>query len=200
MRLPCLRFALAFGCAVPGVVFAQSEVPVSPAPVIEWSAERRLRLEDFKGPLPASLRYGSRSWIKIETTWGCARETLMTKSVATFDPNQSWWRGSRWNAWEDVDTRREWLERSRADTENKRNVGYSEADLLRHEQVHFDLATLTADKITKRLHELNAICENADKDAIVTKAVTDLNAEFRKEQARYDEETVHGTVAIRQRQ
>ncbi len=76
--------------------------------------------------------------------------------MATFDPSESWWRGSQWNVWEDVDSRRKWLERSRADVENKRNLAYSDADLLRHEQIHFDLAELAAGRIRLRLQAVQS--------------------------------------------
>lgn len=191
--------------AVSGVVailpraYAQSDPPPLHDPVIQWDSSRPLTLNDFKGQLPPSLRFGSRSWIKIETTWGCAGKTFMPVAVATFDPMQSWWRGSQWDAWQDVDTRKEWLERSRADAELKRNTRYSNADLLRHEQTHFDLAELAAGRIRQRLSELADVCTNPDRDTLITDIVRGINADFRTEQTRYDEDTVHGTNLAKQR-
>jgi hypothetical protein len=172
---------------------AQLERPSMPPETVEWSAARKLTRGDFKGDVPNTAKYQSRSWIRIEASWRCISDTLNTTINAVFDPARSWWLGSQWNPWEDVDSRRKWLSRSRADFENTRHIALSEADLLRHEQVHFDLAALTAGKIRRRLADLQGPCALPDRDAVVEKIVVDLTDEFGQEQTHYDDETAHGT-------
>ena len=172
---------------------AQVERPSPPSQAVEWSAARKLARDDFKGDVPDTAKYQSRSWIRIEASWRCISDVLNTTVNAVFDPLRSWWLGSQWNPWEDVDSRRKWLSRSRADFENKRHIALSEADLLRHEQLHFDLAELTAAKIRGRLSGLKGPCALPDRDAVVERIVTELTEAFGREQKLYDDETAHGT-------
>ena len=199
IALSALVATTAILCAPPG---ASAQVPPPPASpqTLEWSATRSLSRLDFKGEIPDTAKYQSRSWIRIEASWRCISGVLNTTITAVFDPARSWWLGSQWNPWEDVDSRRKWLSRSRADVENKRHIALSEADLLRHEQVHFDLAELTAGKIRRRLAELQGACAMPERDAFVEKIVVQLTDEFGKEQSLYDDETAHGTKAPRQQQ
>jgi hypothetical protein len=174
---------------------AQTELPPVSRQTITWSAARKLSRDDFKAPAPKTAKFQSRSWIRIEASWRCISGVLNTTIIAVFDPAESWWLGSQWNPWEDVDSRRKWLSRSRADIENKRHIALSENDLLRHEQLHFDLAEVTAAKIRRRLAELEGVCRRPDRDAEVEKIVVELTAAFGKEQTVYDDETAHGTKA-----
>ena len=174
---------------------ALAQAPVSSPAVIEWSAERKLSRDDFKGDVPKTARFQSRSWIRIEASWRCISGSLNATVTAVFDPSRSWWLGSQWNPWEDVDSRRKWVSRSRADIENKRHLALSDADLLRHEQLHFDLAELTAGKIRQRISALPGVCAATDRDATVEKIVEELTAAFGDEQVSYDDETAHGTKA-----
>lgn len=187
----CALVALLAVPCVPSTVRAQ--LATERPSVIEWSAAKKLSLEDFKGPVPETAKYQSRSWIRIEASWRCISGVLNPTVTAVFDPFRSWWLGSQWNPWEDVDSRRKWLSRSRADLENKRHIAASDADLLRHEQLHFDLAELTAGKIRRRLTGLDGVCARSDRDDHVEKIVMALSAAFRAEQSAYDEETAHGT-------
>jgi hypothetical protein len=175
--------------------FAQTEIPTASPQTVTWSAARKLSHDDFKAAAPKTAKFQSRSWIRIEASWRCISGVLNTTIAAVFDPAQSWWLGSQWNPWEDVDSRRKWLSRSRADAENKRHIVLSENDLLRHEQLHFDLAEVTAGKIRRRLAELEGVCAEPDRDAEVEKIVVELTAAFGKEQKVYDDETAHGTKA-----
>jgi hypothetical protein len=196
------RYAFVLTAAVlsaPPVCLAQTSVPTPPqGPTVEWSPARKLTRADFLGEAPKTAKFQSRSWIRIEASWRCISGALNTTIKAVFDPSRSWWLGSQWNPWEDVDSRRKWLQRSRADVENKRHIGLSEDDLLRHEQLHFDLAEITAEKIRQRLSDLDAPCAAPDRDAIVENVVIALTESFGNEQVIYDEETAHGTKAQNQ--
>jgi hypothetical protein len=201
--MPIAKYALVATVAIlyaPLGAQAQVEPPSLPPQTVEWSAARKLTRDDFKGDVPDTAKYQSRSWIRIEASWRCISDVLNTTINAVFDPARSWWLGSQWNPWEDVDSRRRWLSRSRADFENKRHIALSEADLLRHEQLHFDLAKLTTVKIRRRLSELKGPCALPDRDAVVEKIVVELTEEFGKEQKLYDDETAHGTKPQMQRQ
>jgi hypothetical protein len=199
IALSALVAIMAMLFAPPGAPAQVAAPPTSPQ-TIEWSSTQRLSRLDFRGEIPETAKYQSRSWIRIEASWRCISGVLNTTIRAVFDPARSWWIGSQWNPWEDVDSRRKWLSRSRADVENKRHIALSEVDLLRHEQLHFDLAELTAGKIRRRLSELQGPCAMPDRDAIVEKLVVQLTDEFGKEQSVYDDETAHGTKAPLQQQ
>lgn len=194
--MPIAKHALAATVAIlyaPLGAQAQVELPSPPPQTVEWSTARKLSRDDFKKDVPNTAKYQSRSWIRIEASWRCISDVLNTTISAVFDPARSWWLGSQWNPWEDVDSRRKWLSRSRADFENKRHIALSEADLLRHEQLHFDLAELTAARIRRRLSELKGHCARPHRDAVVETIVLELTDALGREQTLYDEETAHGT-------
>jgi hypothetical protein len=143
--------------------------------VIAWSSERRLSKADFKGRAPASAS-NAMSWLNIDLSWGCEAGALVASARATFDPSQSWWRPASDNA-------------------SSRRPLQRDAQLLEHEQLHFDLTEIAVRRIRKRLEELKDACaEPGGADAIPSE-IEKIDRELHEEQRRYDRETVHGTDA-----
>lgn len=159
----CLLAAL---CAAPAV---NAQEP------IEWSMERRLTKADFRGRVPASTPNAALSWINIEASWECDRESLVTTVRAAFDPSRSWWRAAHGRM-------------------------QLEAQLLEHEQLHFDLAEVVARQIRKRFGEFKNACSEPGGTEPIHEMVARADYELQEEQQRYDRETSHGMNARAQEQ
>jgi len=145
--------------------------------VIEWSSERRLSKADFKGRVPASAGNASMSWLNIDLSWGCEAGELVASARATFDPSRSWWRPASGNIWQ----------------AEKGSAVQRDAQLLQHEQTHFDLTEIAVRRIRKRLDELKDACEEPGGTEAVPHDVAKIDRELQEEQRRYDRETGHGT-------
>lgn len=75
----------------------------------------------------------------------------------------------------------------------------SSENLLKHEQLHFDITELFARKLRQQIllkHFKNGKSMSADINKIYTDVTSDLN----KEQDIYDKETVHGTNLVKQQE
>ncbi len=170
-----------------GVVCAAS---VASAQVpIEWSAERKLTKADFQGRTPPQSVNASLSWLHIEASWECVIGDLFATAKATFDPSRSWWRTVYGNIWGNAGER---TSATRAQAEARRNVMLLDAQLLEHEQLHFDIAELTARKIRKRFDDLKDACAEPGGTEPIQAMVIEMDRELKEEQARYDRETSHG--------
>lgn len=81
---------------------------------------------------------------------------------------------------------------------NKRKSWLNEqsAELLAHEQLHFDLAELYARKIRKKISELNS--RNVQDVKVYNNAITELLNESNRADMLYDVETLHGSLNKKQ--
>jgi hypothetical protein len=142
---------------------------------IEWSPGRRLTKADFQGRAPGGTLNAALSWINIDASWECDRASLVASVRAAFDPSRSWWRSTR---------------------------GRMELDaqLLEHEQLHFDLAEVVARQIRKRLDEFKNACVEPGGTEPIHDMVSRADQELQEEQQRYDRETSHGMNARAQEQ
>ena len=142
---------------------------------IEWSLERRLTKQDFRGRVPANAPNAALSWINIQASWECDRESLVTSVRAAFDSSRSWWRT----------------------THGRMQL---EAQLLEHEQLHFDLAEVVARQIRKRFGEFTHACSEPGGTELIHEMVERADRQLQEEQERYDRETSHGMNARAQEQ
>jgi hypothetical protein len=163
---------------------------------IEWSAARRLSKEDFRGRVPPNAGVSSLSWIAIDTEWECEAGELFATARATFDPSRSWWRGAQGNLWGNAGQ----AGVSRAHIEARRSVVAQDMQLLDHEQLHFDLAELTARRIREGFATMKDTCAEPGATALLQEMVAKADRELQAEQARYDRETSHGVNARAQDQ
>ena len=144
---------------------------------IEWSNDRKLRRADFKGELAVPGSVAARSVVGIKASWSCDGDRLMPTIRAVFDQSQSWWGGQVRNGWD------------------ARRVNVSDAQLLQHEQTHFDIAEVVARKIRRRFGELTDVCTRRGGTVPLAAIVEDYQRELDDEQARYDRETSFGLDA-----
>ena len=139
--------------------------------IIEWSSDRRLTKDDFRGRVPRFASMASLSAVGLEVEWRCEDDALLGMVRATFDPGRSWWRPG--------DAR-----------------GYrADSQLLEHEQLHFDLAQVAARNLQGRFESLKDACARPDGRLHVESAVADIDRDLQEQQSRYDRETDHGLNA-----
>ena len=132
------------------------------------------------------------SAISIDTSWECDSGALVASARAAFDPSRSWWRNSQGSVWGGIGER---MSSSQAQQAARRNTLERDSQLLEHEQIHFDIAEVTARKIRARFADFkNACAEPGGTDAI-QQMVVEADRELQEEQQRYDRETAHGTNA-----
>lgn len=182
-------WVLAGVCVAP-VVAAQT--------VIEWSSERRLSKDDFKGRVPVSAANTSLSWLNIDATWECEAGELFGTARATFDPARSWWRSAQGNIWEGAGERTSGVNRTHV--EARRSVVQRDMQLLEHEQLHFDLTELAVRRIRERFDKLKDACGEPGGTEGLQPAIAQIDRELQEEQSRYDRETNHGTNPVAQDQ
>ncbi|HUP40335.1 MAG TPA: DUF922 domain-containing protein [Vicinamibacterales bacterium] len=180
---------LALVCAVPVGVLAQSP--------IAWSVERKLTKADFRGRVPATAPSASMSAISIDAAWECEAGALVSSARATFEPSRSWWRNSGGSVWAGAGER---MNSSQAQLEARRNTLQRDAQLLEHEQLHFDIAEVTARRIKARFANYTSACAEAGGTEPIQQMVVQADRELQEEQQRYDRDTAHGTNARAQEQ
>lgn len=175
-------------CAAP-VGFAQE--------AIEWSSERKLTKDDFKGRAPINAANASLSWINIEAEWECEGDELFATARATFDPSRSWWRSPQGNIWGNAGER---TSSSRAQQQARRSFMQRDLQLLEHEQLHFDIAEAHVRKMRARFAEFTHACADPGGTAPIQEMIARADRELQEEQQRYDRETGHGVNARAQEQ
>lgn len=178
-------------------VFASALAVISAyaAEPIEWSSTVKLAPMDFRNKVPPSATDGAHAWVALDVAWECRDGIARSHARATFDPDQSWWRGGTPNIWGGVE---EGLSRSQLD--NRRTSAQRDQDLLQHEQLHFDLTELAARKIRRELDDLARACTTPGSNDAIGNAVAAIEGAWSDEQARYDKDTDHGTNGVKQRQ
>jgi hypothetical protein len=161
---------------------------------IEWSKNVRLAQRDFRSTVPPSAIDTAHSWVGLDVTWECREGEARSHARAIFDPDQSWWRSGTPSIWGGID---EGL--SRSQLENRRTAAERDQDLLRHEQLHFDLTELAARKIRKQLEDLSHACAAPGSGDRIGTAIADIERAWTEEQSRYDKDTDHGANRVTQR-
>jgi len=161
---------------------------------IEWSKDVKLTQRDFRSKVPASAGDTAHSWVGLDVAWECREGEARSHARAIFDPDQSWWRSGTSSIWGGLD---EGL--SRSQLENRRTAAERDQDLLRHEQLHFDLTELSARKIRRQFEDLSRVCATPAGDGRMSAAVADIERAWTEEQSRYDKDTGHGANRVAQR-
>jgi hypothetical protein len=143
---------------------ARPTIPVAaqlPAEHISWSATRRLTWADFKSKPQPTEQIAALTAATIDAQIGCKDYVFEANVKAVFIPDESW----------------------------VRDPARASPNLLRHEQLHFDLTELHARMMRQKLSILKFDCEH------LQPAFQNLsNATFsawKRETARYDQETNH---------
>ena len=181
--------------AVRLLVMVLAAACVDAAAPIEWSKNVKLTQRDFRSKVPASAIDTAHSWVGLDVAWECREGEARSQARAIFDPDQSWWRTGTPSLWGGIN---EGL--SRSQLENRRTAGERDQDLLRHEQLHFDLTELSARKIRKQFEDLSRACATPAGDGRISAAVVEIERAWTDEQSRYDKDTDHGANRVTQRQ
>jgi len=181
--------------AVRLLVLLLSAACVYAAAPIEWSKNVKLTQRDFRGKVPASATDTAHSWVGLDVAWECRGGEARSHARAIFDPDQSWWRTGTPSIWGGIN---EGL--SRSQLENRRTAAERDQDLLRHEQLHFDLTELSARKIRRQFEDLPRACATPAGDSRISAAILDIERAWTDEQSRYDNDTDHGANRVTQRQ
>jgi Bacterial protein of unknown function (DUF922) len=163
---------------------------------IEWAEDRKLVIDDFRATAPSRLQGngqpGALSFLRIEAAMTCRDGRIEGTARAVFIPGQSWWLGAHTRMWERVGDSKSWLGASRRDLEMKTAIKDANEELLRHEQLHFDMAELAARRIRQRLEASSGACVGGVTD-VLSRFVGEVTRDFRQEQGTYDQQTKHGT-------
>jgi hypothetical protein len=154
----------------PGQGTPQAAVAATTSPgTIPWSANRPLTWADFKSkPTPAD-RLAALTSATIDVQAACQDFKFASTVRAVFMPTESW----------------------------VREASKATPNLLRHEQVHFDITELYARKLRQKISLAKFDCEHLQPR--FKNMSNALFAEWQKEEARYDQETNHGLTTDRQR-
>src|SRR6266436_4042982 len=118
---------LAFVCiSLSGCQDKKPEAPPPKTPAIEWSADRKLKWDDYKRKPKDGTGLDTESAVYFTALGvGCKEGKVVNQVRAVFEPDESW-----------------------VDPTKKTD------QLLKHEQGHFDLAELSARKLRKALDAL----------------------------------------------
>lgn len=131
---------------------------------LAWQSPSPLVWADFRASPPPDADMSARTFTKFSFNWGCDASSQFTYTVsAVFDRELSWAKD-----------------------------GGGSAALLAHEQLHFDVAELTARKFRQELASLESPCTlGQDAMKALSKKYRDLLSDT---QIQYDTETDHGVI------
>jgi hypothetical protein len=135
--------------------------------MIVWSESRKLTWQDFQKLAPANRDADSKTTAEIwhEERWLCPSTKLHPTIVAVFDRDESWV-----------------IDEVKSDDR-----------LLRHEQLHFDLAEVYARILREKLSAFKIRCRYEKSIQAQINVIADNNVkDLQVEQDRYDLETKHG--------
>jgi hypothetical protein len=191
----CIAFLVAG--ILTGSLHAQTDRP------IEWSRTRKLTVEDFRAEVPrkspqANVERGALTFLRVEASVACTDGRVVGSARAVFVPSQSWWAGAHSRMWERVRDSKSWLTASRQDLEMKAAIQDANEELLKHEQLHFDMAEIAARKMRGRFSEARDACTDDRDLETLNRFVGEVTRDYRQEQAQYDQETKHGTFLFGQ--
>lgn len=159
---------LAFLLLGAGPVAAQ-HVPLPPG-AIRWSASRPLTVADFKGRPKPTQGHAALTSANINTGATCRSNVFAGTAQASFDPASSW----------------------------VREPATITPALLRHEQLHFDIAEVYARRLRQQLAAIHVNCDQLGTtfDRVSQAAYT----AWQQAEDTYDRDTNHGLQHERQAQ
>lgn len=147
-----------------------TQAPKPAVAPIPWSATRRLSVADFQSRPKPHEKLAALTTTDIKAGAAC-RDFVFTGTVqATFDPTASWFR----------------------DPKN------FTPQLLRHEQLHFDITEVYARIMRQKLVVFQAKVNCAKLQPAFNNLTKGVYAEWDREQNRFDAETSHGLNAVKQ--
>ena len=159
---------LAFVLLGAGPVAAQ-QVKLPPG-AIRWSASRPLTVADFKGRPKSAEGHAALTSANINTGATCRSNVFAGTAQASFDPATSW----------------------------VREPGTMTPALLRHEQLHFDIAEVYARRLRQQLAAVHTTCDRLGTTFDRISQAT--YAAWQQAEDTYDRDSNHGLQHERQAQ
>ena len=151
------------------LVNAQETTDGSEASLIEWKQHKSLNWRDYKFRSLKNRRIKSEVAI---TTIRISARGYLTKGIPDFTVKTLFVKEESWTS------------------------DSTDVNLLRHEQLHFDIGELYAQKIRVKINELKAAGKTSPKE--YRAEIKNLITIFKSYSGQYDRETAHGTDRERQ--
>ena len=170
-----MRFLLLL--LLPALTWAQRSAPVRPAALltpppasvpVPWSAGRLLVVTDFQARPAATEAQAALTSARIDASGSCRDNVFVADVRAVFEPTLSW----------------------------VRDPATITPALLRHEQLHFDIAELYARRLRLKFASARPSCVQLQSS--FNHISRSLYVEWEREETRYDQETNHGLNAVQQ--
>lgn len=137
--------------------------------MIKWSGDQQLTWDDFIGKVNDTSKYDAECFAEIRYNYKFYSPTEFEFDVfANFDKSSSW-----------------------------RRKEMQSDDLLRHEQMHFNIAALFAEKLKDEFESSNY---SSDFDIQISQLFNEKKREYQAMQRQYDEETSHSLNKEKQKQ
>lgn len=166
-----LPLLLLFQSATPPQTAPKPATQAAPAAkeMLTWSANRPLTWVDFKARPMGTDRLKAMTSATIDVQVACKDFVFSSTVRAVFLPQESW----------------------------VQDAGKASANLLRHEQLHFDITELHARMLRQKLSTIKLDCQHLN-PAFSTLTKNYFTA-WQREEARYDYESNHGLNADKQK-
>jgi hypothetical protein len=128
---PFLLLSFLLSVSSIAVAAAAPRLVADPDSALPWRADRPLTWADFRGKPEANARMHALTTADINVAVSCTNDVLTVRIDAVFRPFESW------------------------------SQSTDSAPLLRHEQVHFDIAERCARQLRARLAQQKMTCQQA---------------------------------------
>ncbi|TGE28034.1 DUF922 domain-containing protein [Hymenobacter metallicola] len=167
--MPFLSFILSFLVLAPGPQQGTPKPVAKPQPaLLGWSANRPLTWDDFQGkPMPTE-QLAALTAANIDVQVACKDYVFSSSVKAVFIPQESW-------------------------TRDKKKAT---PELLRHEQLHFDITELHARMLRQKISLVKFDCERLN--PAFNNLTNAAFAAWKREEFNYDRESNHGLNATKQ--
>ncbi|MCB2377428.1 DUF922 domain-containing Zn-dependent protease [Hymenobacter sp. BT635] len=153
------------------VLLLQGPQPATPKPapaLIGWSANRPLTWADFQAKPQPTEQLAALTAANIDVQVGCKDYVFSSEVKAVFIPTESW----------------------------VRDKGKASPELLRHEQLHFDITELHARMLRQKISLIKLDCEHLN--PAFKNLTTASFAAWKREEFNYDRESNHGLNTVKQ--
>jgi hypothetical protein len=139
----------------------------SQQPYLVWAAGYKLSPADYQGAIDYQSSYSASTSYSVSNRWDWLDESaLQIEILCRFYPTRSWIKPN------------------------------ATAQLLQHEQIHFDIGEIYARRLRKVLQETNMNAQNCN--AMIEQIVQQLRDLCFTRQRAYDTETAHGIITEKQ--
>lgn len=160
------KYLLIFALYLVTATINAQDQAYDPKEYLQWNEFYKLRWDDFKGSPAEDAAGDAATSVQIKAKPYLVKNKVRYNVYALFNKNKSWTRDQ------------------------------SSAQLLVHEQLHFDLAEVFARKIRKKVRELSG--EGINDVKVYNQAIQILLQESNEADQLYDLETLHGALDQKQ--